>query len=77
VTATPQGAVMLLSVWLDEGALRVRLTAADDLEGPSRPVGVAGSVDDACDVVRRWLLGVEEGAAEAGRADGAPSPGVG
>jgi hypothetical protein len=62
---------MLLSVWFDEGALRVRLTAADDLEGPSRPVGVAATVDDACDVVRRWLLEVEAGAVpEPGRAIG-------
>ncbi|GAA4896413.1 hypothetical protein [Actinomycetospora straminea] len=55
MTAGPGGAVLLLTAWLDEGALRVRLTAADDLAGPSRPVGVVAGVDDACDTVRRWL----------------------
>ncbi|MDF2979113.1 MAG: hypothetical protein K0S40_3841 [Actinomycetospora sp.] len=60
--ATPgPGAVMLLTVWADAGALRVRLTAADDLTGPSRPVGVAADVDGACDLVRTWLEGVEAG----------------
>ncbi|MEJ2860217.1 hypothetical protein [Actinomycetospora flava] len=49
------GAVLLLSAWVDEGALRVRLTATDDLEGPPRPVGVAGDVEGACELVRRWL----------------------
>ncbi|MHC1563503.1 hypothetical protein ACR9E3_31490 [Actinomycetospora sp. C-140] len=46
---------MVLAAWREEGALRVRLTAADDLGAPARPVGVAGTVDDACDAVRRWL----------------------
>jgi hypothetical protein len=52
---------MFLTVWADEGALRVRLTAADDLTGPTRPVGVAADVDGACDLVRTWLEGVESG----------------
>jgi hypothetical protein len=60
VTSGP-GAVMLLAVWADEGALRVRLTAADDLAGPTRPVGVAADVDGACDLVRTWLEGVAAG----------------
>ena len=61
-SATPgPGAVMLLTVWADEGALRVRLTAADDLAGPTRPVGVAADVDKACDLVRTWLEGVTAG----------------
>lgn len=49
------GAVLLLSAWLEDGALRVRLTGSDDLEGPPRPVGVAGDVDAACELVRQWL----------------------
>jgi hypothetical protein len=60
VTAGPPGAVLLLSAWLDEGALRVRLTASDDLGGPTRPLGVAGDVDGACELVRRWLQDVAE-----------------
>lgn len=52
------GAVMVVAVWFDEGALRVRLTAADELGGAARSIGVAGSVDDTCDVVRRWLEGL-------------------
>jgi hypothetical protein len=56
--AGADGAVMVVAVWFDDGALRVRMTGADELGGVSRPIGVAGSVDDACDVVRRWLDGI-------------------
>ena len=61
MTAGRPGAVMLLTVWTDEDALRVRLTAADDLAGPTRPVGVAADGDGACDLLRTWLEGVESG----------------
>ena len=60
---TTDGAVMVVAVWFDDGALRVRLTAADALGGSARPIGVAGSIDDACDVVRRWLEGLQGTAA--------------
>ena len=60
MTAGPSGAVLLLSAWLDEGALRVRVTASDDLAGAPRPVGVAGDVDGACELVRDWLQGVAD-----------------
>jgi hypothetical protein len=52
--------VLLLSAWVDDGTLRVRVTASDDLAGPTRPVGVAGDVDGACELVRRWLQDVAE-----------------
>ena len=42
------GAVVLLTVWADEGALRVRVTAADDLIGPTRPGGVAAGISARC-----------------------------
>lgn len=60
MTAGPPGAVLLLSAWVDGGVLRVRLTASDDLAGPTRPLGVAGDVDGACELVRRWLQDVAE-----------------
>ncbi|GLZ45355.1 hypothetical protein Acsp06_15400 [Actinomycetospora sp. NBRC 106375] len=53
--STGETGVMVLAAWREDGALRVRLTAADDLGAPVRPVGVAGTVDDACEAVRRWL----------------------
>ena len=53
----------MLRAWFDEGDLRVRLTAADGLDGPTRTVGVAGDVDGACDLVRRWLVALEAGGA--------------
>jgi hypothetical protein len=62
-------AVVVLTTWIDDGGLRVRMTAADDLAGPSRPVGVAADVDAACDMVRTWLEGV---AAAAGARSGRP-----
>ncbi|MDD7936892.1 hypothetical protein PHK61_00485 [Actinomycetospora lutea] len=65
MTGGPPGAVLLLSAWVDDGALRVRLTASDDLAGPTRPVGVAGDVDGACELVRCWLQGVAESAGAA------------
>jgi hypothetical protein len=58
VTAGPPGAVLVLAAWVEGGALRVRLTASDDLAGPTRPLGVAGDVDGACELVRRWLQDV-------------------
>jgi hypothetical protein len=54
----PSGAALMVRVWFEEGDLRVRLTATDDLEGPARTLGVAGDVDDACDLVRAWLTTV-------------------
>lgn len=63
VPPVPQGAALVLRAWFDEGDLRVRLTAADGLEGPTRTVGVAGDVDGACDLVRRWLVALEAGGA--------------
>jgi hypothetical protein len=54
----PPGAALMVRVWFDEGDLRVRLTATDDLESPARTLGVAGDVDDACDLVRTWLTTV-------------------
>ncbi|GAA4903109.1 hypothetical protein EV188_1011171 [Actinomycetospora succinea] len=69
MTAGREGAVLLLSAWLDGGALRVRLTASDDLGGPTHPVGVAGDVDGACELVRRWLQDVVD-ADETLRRDG-------
>lgn len=54
----PPGAALMVRVWFDEGELRVRLTAADDLEGPAHTLGVAGDVDGACDLVRTWLTTV-------------------
>ncbi|MEJ2890856.1 hypothetical protein [Actinomycetospora aeridis] len=59
MTSGPGGAVLLLAAWVEGDALRVRLTAADDLAGPTHPVGVADGVDDACALVRRWLEAVE------------------
>jgi hypothetical protein len=53
--AVPAGAALMVRVWFEEGDLRVRLTATDDLEGPARTLGVAGDVDGACDLVRTWL----------------------
>lgn len=72
MTAGRPGAVMLLTVWADDGALRIRLTATDDLAGPTRPVGVAAGVDGACDLVRTWLEGIESGL-EAGLESGLES----
>lgn len=54
----PPGAALMVRVWFDEGDLRVRLTATDDLEGPAHTLGVAGDVDGACDLVRTWLAAV-------------------
>ncbi|GAA4746452.1 hypothetical protein GCM10023199_27060 [Actinomycetospora chibensis] len=59
--AVPPGAVLMVRVWFDEGDLRVRLTATDDLEGPAHTLGVAGDVDGACDLVRTWLTAVAAG----------------
>ena len=36
----PPGAALMVRVWFDEGDLRVRLTATDDLEGPAHTLGV-------------------------------------
>jgi hypothetical protein len=55
------GAALVVRVWFDEGDLRVRLTATDDLEGPAHSLGVAGDVDGACDLVRTWLTAVAAG----------------
>lgn len=57
----PPGAALVVRVWFDEGDLRVRLTATDDLEGPAHSLGVAGDVDGACDLVRTWLTAVAAG----------------
>ncbi len=57
----PAGAALVVRVWFDEGDLRVRLTATDDLEGPAHSLGVAGDVDGACDLVRTWLTAVAAG----------------
>ena len=54
----PPGAALMVRVWFDEGDLRVRLTATDDLEGPAHTLGVAGDVDGACDLIRTWLTAV-------------------
>lgn len=61
MTAGRSGAVLVLAAWVDEGGLRVRVTGSDDLDGPSRAIGVAADVDGACDVVRAWLEGVAAG----------------
>lgn len=57
----PPGGALMVRVWFDQGDLRVRLTATDDLEGPTHTLGVAGDVDGACDLVRTWLTTVAAG----------------
>jgi hypothetical protein len=49
----------VVRVWADPAASEgfvARLTGSRTLESPAEPVGVAGSVDDVLEAVRRWLV---------------------
>jgi hypothetical protein len=54
--------LLVLRVWAEDGAaspptIVVRMTTVDDVEHPQEVVRSVGSVDEAVDAVRGWLLG--------------------
>ena len=53
--AHPAGAVLVVAVWAEDGELRGRLTAADDLGAPARTAGAAHGLEDLTRAVREWL----------------------
>ena len=50
--------ILIVRAWIEgePASLRARLTRV--VEGRERPVITTASVDEACEVVRRWLLEV-------------------
>lgn len=60
------GGLLILRVWREgdgAGALRVRVTRADDVAQPETEVTVTTSVEEALAVTRRWLERFERGGA--------------
>ena len=61
-----RAAAAVIRAWIEPGAdgLRVRVTETLDLARPETRVNpVVSSIEDACDLVRRWLTRVVEGRA--------------
>lgn len=59
-----RAAAAVIRAWIEPGAngLRVRVTETVDLAEPEARVNpVVSSIDETCDIVRRWLTRVLEG----------------
>ena len=57
MSGSPQAAVLVLRIWLEDGdpsVIRARIVQTGNVNVSGTPGAVAGDVDDICDVVRAW-----------------------
>lgn len=54
--------VVVVRAWVDsEGHLRIRLLGRPNAVGSAQLVAAAGSIDESCAVLRRWLTAFHDG----------------
>jgi hypothetical protein len=63
MVAAEQNGVLVMTVWVEGGGLRARLTWTLGVTEPQRGTAVAGSADEVLALVRAWLARVTSGSA--------------
>jgi hypothetical protein len=56
--ASERVAAAVIRAWIEsegKGIVKIRITTKADLEGRRETIGVASTIEEACDIVREWL----------------------